>query len=169
MVPAIIDFALAVRRDFAIAPGHVLEVGSYNVNGSIRAAFQPGAASYIGIDVSPGAGVDRVLNAHDIDRVWAPQTFDTVLCCEMLEHDPRPWISVAQMHAVLKPGGTLFVSAPTFGFPLHRFPRDYYRFGEDAFREFIFAGLDVLRLAEIRDHVGDPILCCVGRKGPENR
>lgn len=110
-----------------------------------------------------------MLSAHEIDRVWAPQTFDTVLCCEMLEHDPKPWISVAQMHAVLKPGGTLFVSAPTFGFPLHRFPKDYYRFGEDAFGEFIFAGFDVLRLAEVRDHVGDPILWCLGTRPTTRR
>lgn len=164
MVPAIIDFAIAARRDFGIVPGHVLEVGSYNVNGSIRTAFEPGAAGYVGIDISPGPGVDRVLWSHEIDRVWPPCTFDTVLCCETLEHDPKPWVTVAQMHAVLKPGGTLFVSTPTFGFPLHRFPKDYYRFGEDAFREFILAGFDVLRLGEVRDASAYPILCCVGRK-----
>lgn len=73
-------------------------------------------------------------------------------------------MTVAQMHTALKPGGTLFVSAPTFGFPLHRFPKDYFRFGEDAFREFIFAGFDVLRLGENREAAGQPILCCLGRK-----
>lgn len=164
MVPAIISFAADARRDFGIVPGRVLEVGSYNVNGSIREVFQAGADSYVGIDMTAGPGVDLVLCSHEIDQVWPPETFDTVLCCEMLEHDPKPWFTVPQMHAALKSGGVLFVSAPTFGFPLHRFPKDYYRFGEDAFREFIFAGLDILRMTEVRDVRGQAILCCLGRK-----
>jgi len=56
------------------------------------------------------------------------------------------------------------VSTPTFGFPLHRYPKDYFRFGEDAYQDFIFDGFDILRLEEVQDTLGNPILCCIGRK-----
>jgi len=76
-----------------------------NVNGSIRDVFEAGATSYVGIDLTAGPGVDRVMSSHEIERAWPAETFNTVLCCEMLEHDSRPWITVAQMHRVLRPEG----------------------------------------------------------------
>ena len=39
MVPAIIDFARTAAADFGIKPARVLEVGSLDVNGSVREAF----------------------------------------------------------------------------------------------------------------------------------
>ncbi|HSZ56524.1 MAG TPA: methyltransferase domain-containing protein [Tepidisphaeraceae bacterium] len=163
MVPEIIDFARRTKEAFGVVSGRVLEVGSCDINGTVRPVFSD-ASEYIGVDASEGAGVDRVLDAHDILATFGPESFHTVICCEMLEHDSQPWVSVPQLHAVLKPGGHLLVTTPTFGFPLHRHPRDYWRFGEDAYREFIFAGLDVLELTEVRDTKDKPILCCLGRK-----
>ena len=54
MVPAILEFARRARDDFRIPAGEVLEVGSYNVNGTIREVFQADAESYLGIDLNPG-------------------------------------------------------------------------------------------------------------------
>jgi SAM-dependent methyltransferase len=163
MVPPIIEFATRTKEAHGFMSGRVLEVGSCDINGSVRPAF-PDADEYIGIDFCEGKGVDLVLNAHDILAAFGPNSFDTVICCEMLEHDSKPWVTVPQLHAVLRPGGHLLVSTPTFGFPVHRHPRDYWRYGEDAYREFIFEGLEVLDLVEIKDSAGSPILCCLGRK-----
>jgi SAM-dependent methyltransferase len=161
MVPGILDFAKRMRQAHAIEPGNVLEVGSYNVNGTIRDVFQAGAASYLGVDMAPGPGVDVVMNAHDIAYNFRPSAFDTILCCETLEHDLRPWITVGHMRSLLKPGGHLLVTTPTFGFPEHRYPIDCYRYGEDAYRGFIFEGYEVLGLEKLAP---DPIICCIGRK-----
>ncbi len=164
MIPAILEFARRASDDFRVEPGVVLEVGSYNVNGTIRDVFQASASSYTGVDITAGPGVDIVLDAHKLNEAFAPETFDTVLSCECLEHDTKPWITVAHLHALLKPGGYLFVTTPTFGFPLHRYPIDCYRFGEDAYRLILFEGIDILRLEEVLDSQGFPVICCFGRK-----
>lgn len=60
----------------------VLEIGSCNVNGSVRPLF-PGV-DYVGIDSRPGRDVDIVADA----RTWrsSGRLFDTVVCTEVLEH-----------------------------------------------------------------------------------
>lgn len=72
----------------AFRHSHVLEVGSRDINGSVRRYFvEP--ASYVGVDAAEGKGVDIVGCIHDIDskRLGRP-FFDVVICCEVLEHDP---------------------------------------------------------------------------------
>ncbi len=81
----------------------VLEVGSLDINGSVRQFFED--CDYFGIDLGPGAGVDRVIAVLDL---IAPASYDVVICSEALEHD-RHWDrSLMQMWANLKSGG-LFV------------------------------------------------------------
>jgi 2-polyprenyl-3-methyl-5-hydroxy-6-metoxy-1,4-benzoquinol methylase len=38
--------------------------------------------------------------------------FDLVLCSEVIEHVPQPCQLVAELHRILKPGGTLIISTP---------------------------------------------------------
>lgn len=165
MTPAIIDFLARARRELSIPAGRVLEVGSLDVNGSPRVVFGADAESYLGVDAEPGAGVDLALDAEGLIGHFAPGSFDTVICCETLEHCVRPWVVVDAMKAVLKAGGHLWVSTPTFGFPEHRYPIDCYRFGEDAYRRWLFADTELLRLELLTDVPGHPVIAAVGRKG----
>ncbi len=158
MVEGIIRFGKRVRAEHWSEPGDVLEVGAYNVNGTIRDAFEPGSRSYIGVDFAAGPCVDRVMNAEQLDQHFAPASFDTVLCCECLEHCVKPWIVVEQMRRLLKPKGLMFISTPTFGFGLHRYPVDCYRFGEDAYRLALFEGFHILAL----EHIDGHIIACAG-------
>ena len=69
--------------------------------------------------------------------------------------------------ANLKTGGHLIITTPTFGFPLHRFPKDYWRFGEDAFREVFFAGFEILNLVHLDDDLipaKNVTIAAIGRK-----
>lgn len=163
MTPQIQSWVKTARNDFIVSPGVVLEIGSLNINGSIRQYFND-AIEYIGIDLQKGDGVDRIMNAHNISKVWNSFTFNTVICLETLEHDLKPWITITTMRKVLKQGGILLVSTPTFGFPLHRFPKDYYRFGEDIYRDLIFKDFEILRFSEVRDINNSPGICCIGQK-----
>lgn len=163
MTPQIQQWVKEAKKDYIKSPGRVLEIGSLNINGTVREFFED-AKDYTGIDMQKGQGVDKVLEAHDILKVWPEETFDTILCLEMLEHDNAFWKTLENIYKILKKGGFLIVSTPTFGFPLHRFPKDYFRFGEDAYQEIIFKNFKILRLSEVRDIEGSPGICCIGRK-----
>ena len=46
---------------------------------------------------------------------FADGSFDAVLSNATLEHDPRFWLSLAEMKRVLKPGGLLVIGIPGYG------------------------------------------------------
>jgi Methyltransferase domain len=67
-----------------LRPRAVLEIGSLDINGSVRGLFAA-AELYHGIDLVAGPGVDEVADA----AAWrAPAPFDVVVCMEVLEHAP---------------------------------------------------------------------------------
>lgn len=80
----------------------------------------------LGFDIAPGPGVDLVGDAHDLSH-FADDTFDCVLCTEVLEHLHTPQRAIDEIHRVLKPGGKLILTT-RFIFPLHNIPADYFRF-----------------------------------------
>ena len=119
--------------------GDTLELGSHDINGSFRKFF---TGPYWGIDQLPAPGVDEVMNAHDLPRAWAGR-FDTVVCTEMIEHDPMPWQSISEAASVLKKGGKLLLSTCGFGFPRHDAPTDCFRYTTDGLRGLLeWAGLE---------------------------
>lgn len=148
---------------FIKKPGNVLEIGSKDITGNVREYFSD-AKSYTGTDMERGFNVDLIIDAHDLLKKFKKESFNTVLCFEMLEHDREFWTTVLVMHKLVKKGGYLIISTPTFGFPLHRHPKDYFRFGEDAFREIFFEGFNILELKEVMDDYGNPAICCIGKK-----
>lgn len=119
----------------------VLEIGSLDVNGSVRPIFSD-ANEYIGIDPIKGRGVDIVASSYQIPKLFKKESFDCVICCETLEHDPFFWITIRNMRWVLKKGGWLIVSAPSLRQKVHQYPKDYYRFLPDAFDLVIFKGFE---------------------------
>lgn len=110
----------------------VLEVGSLDINGSIRGLFS--ACYYTGLDVGEGKGVDVVCPIH---QYILPEEFDVVVSTEMLEHDKYWEDSLRSMYSNLKVGGLLILTCagPTrqsHGFQAHTpqdspFTNDYYR------------------------------------------
>lgn len=137
----------------------VLEIGSYNVNGTARDVIIPFAPKqYLGIDQGPGPGVDRVLDASNIVTALGENSFDVVLSTEMLEH-ARDWRkAVVNMKAVTKPGGLLFVTTRGPGFPFHGFPDDHWRFTVEDFRR-IFMDMEILDVAPDPEAPGVFIKC----------
>lgn len=125
---------------------HVLEVGSYDVNGSVRPlVMHHEPASYVGIDMRSGPGVDQVVDAVNLVAHFGVATFDLVICAEVLEHAEH-WRAVIQnLKDVLKPGGLLLLTTRSWGFPLHEYPGDFWRF-EVFDMVKIFADMDLLAL-----------------------
>ena len=58
------------------------------------------------------------------------ESFDVVLCTQVVEHCMNPWQALAEAHRILKPGGALIVSAPHVWF-YHPHPTDHWRFTQE--------------------------------------
>src|SRR5262245_42056170 len=100
----------------------VLDVGSLDVNGSLRELFDFGPAgglpdeqgrpivpgTYVGADMRGGPNVMVIANAHALP--FADGSFDLVVSTSMLEHDDRPWVSVQEMGRVLRTHGLIAIS-----------------------------------------------------------
>jgi SAM-dependent methyltransferase len=93
----------------------VLEIGSLDINGSVRQFFRN--CDYVGIDVAPGKGVDVVCQAQDYA---APSdSFDHVISCESMEHNPHWARTFANMVRLCRPGGLVVMTCATVGRPEH--------------------------------------------------
>lgn len=71
----------------------VIEIGSLNINGTVRDFFQP--TSYLGVDVGPGPGVDLVAEGQALD--FPDDSFDVAISAECFEHNPEWAATFANM------------------------------------------------------------------------
>ena len=107
------EFFTAVRSHY---PGHfksarVLEVGSLDINGSVRDLFED--CKYTGVDLQPGPGVDLACPGHLLEL--ATSSFDTVISAECFEHNPFWRETLSNMLRMLRPGGLVTISCATTG------------------------------------------------------
>src|SRR5690348_17266026 len=113
-------------------PLTVVDIGSYDVNGSYRALFDAQTWSHRGVDLEAGPGVDVVLDSP-YRLPFASGSIDLVISGQAFEHDEYFWIMWMEMLRLLKPGGRVFLIAPSRG-PEHRYPQDCWRFYPDGYR-----------------------------------
>lgn len=107
----------------------VLDVGSFNMTGSIKSMVPP-HLKYVGMDVTAGAGVDVVLtDPHAFP--FSDNTFDLVTATSVFEHDDMFWVTFLECLRVIKPGGFLYINAPSNGC-YHACPQDNWRFYPDS-------------------------------------
>jgi len=145
--PSCIEFVRANLTRREVEGKSVLEVGSLNVNGSVRPIvedFRP--SSYVGVDIQVGPGVDEICDANDVASNFGEGKFDLLISTELLEH-VRDWKNViSNFKNVLKPGGLLFITTRSKGFGYHGFPYDYWRFEVsdmmEIFSDFVIESLE---------------------------
>lgn len=108
---------------------HVLELGSYDVNGSLRPIIERwGPGKYVGVDAQPGPGVDIVCRAEQLTKALGAESFDLVISTGTIEHI-RDWRSViSNIKAVCKRKGTILITTCTRDFPYHGYPYDFWRY-----------------------------------------
>ena len=103
--------------------------------------------------------------ALDIDKTKEPdiagdthylplidESFDVVLCTEVLEHLKEPQKAIDDMRRVLKKGGKLILTTP-FIFPLHDTPSDYFRYTKYGLR-YLLRDWDIAQITEETDTMG---------------
>jgi predicted SAM-dependent methyltransferase len=162
MIPRTLEWIREVNDCFDLDPKSILEIGSIDTNGSPRSFF---SGDYLGIDIQKGKGVDLVLSGYLIADYFSEGLFDAVLCLHLLEHVAKPWEIIENVYHVLRSGGLFYVSIPTFGFPKHDYPKDYWRLSEEAVREVIMKDYAILDLEHGQTKYGKhPIINCLGMK-----
>jgi len=131
--PAQLQFVTHVRNKYPEYFKHrrVLEVGSLDLNGSIRQFFDN--CAYLGVDLGIGRGVDLVAKGEDL--TFPDNSFDVIASCECFEHNPE-WAKTFN-NMVRMSCGLVFFSCATTGRAEHGtrktnpqdapFCGDYYR------------------------------------------
>jgi len=115
----------------------IYEFGSMQVPGQegfadLRPYF-PGM-KYIGSDMSPGIGVDVILDLHNINL--PSESVGTVISCDTLEHVEYPRKALSELYRILKPNGVLIVSSVML-YKIHAAPNDYWRFTPEGFKSLL--------------------------------
>lgn len=109
----------------------IIDVGSYDVNGSYRDII-PKRARYIGVDIAAGPNVEVVMpGPYEIP--FKDDYADVVISGQCIEHCRNPFKLVAEMARILKPGGKLYMTAP-FVWREHRYPIDTFRYLPDGIK-----------------------------------
>ena len=133
------------------ARGRMLDVGCGDK--PYEHLFRPYVTEYVGIEhettfalthASKRGGPDLAYDGRTLP--FDDATFDTVMSVQVLEHTPDPQHLVDEMSRVLKPGGTLILTAP-FSFRLHEEPHDYFRYSPHGLRYMLGrSGLETFEL-----------------------
>jgi SAM-dependent methyltransferase len=154
-----------VVAEHGLAEGKVvIDVGSYNYNGSYRAMIEADGSRYVGADIMPGPNVDVIVGTPE----WnALEGVDAVISGQTLEHVEDVPSLMAQMFRILKDGGLLCVITPSAG-PAHDAPKWYRNYSEESLRSYVEAvGFKVLSC--VVNPAGDFRDCCCVAKKPEPR
>lgn len=95
--------------------GSLIEMGSYDVNGSIRNIFS--GAKHTGVDLCEGPGVDLVMSGHEVSL--PDGSFELAISCESFEHNPFWKETFRNMLRMTKPGGWVVFTCASKGRPEH--------------------------------------------------
>jgi SAM-dependent methyltransferase len=150
-----------------IAGKSVLEIGAYNINGTIRDVVMPlTPASYVGVDLVAGPGVDEICDACHLVDVYGSKAFEVIIACSLLSYI-KDWRSaISNMKQVCKSKGILFIVTVsrwqyrTFGDDT----RDYWRFSARDLRH-IFS--DCL-INVLEEQQGRHSLICIKAEKPSS-
>lgn len=132
----------------------ILEIGSMDVNGSLREAAKP-TTQYVGVDLEEGPAVDVLVKPGD-KLPFDDSSFDLIMASSAFEHDPRFWDTFIEMCRVARVGGHIYVNAPSNG-GVHRYPLDCWRFYPDA-------GLALVEHAEKNEVQIDLVESFIGKR-----
>lgn len=126
---------------------NVLDVGSYNVNGTFRPLVENRGWRYTGVDTMAGPNVD-VVTVNPFLFPFDDGTFDVVISGSTMEHVTAIWEWLPELVRVLRPGGFLAIHTH-WKFPEHRYPVDCWRIMPDGMR-YLFDMTAKLRDYRIR-------------------
>ena len=137
--------ALNLKKE-EIEGKRVLEVGSLDVNGSLRPLMESyNPKEYLGIDIVKGPRVDKICKVEDLTEEMGKNVFDVVISTEMLEHIKDWRKAISNLKNICKEGGIILITTRAIGYRYHAYPYDFWRF-EISDMENIFLDCEILVL-----------------------
>ena len=125
-------------------PGPVVEFGALQVEEGQPNDLRPlfGGREFIGTDLRPGPGVDRVEDLLGLG--FGDGEVGTALCLDTLEHCTDPLTACRELARVVADGGVCVISSVML-IGIHAYPSDYWRFTPEGFRTLLapFDDVDV--------------------------
>ena len=88
-------------------------------------------------DINDQSDADFIIDiCENNEQTIPPETFDVIICTEVLEHTLNPFLAVEEIYRLLKWGGTLLMSTP-FDFRIHGPLPDCWRFTEHGIKALL--------------------------------
>ena len=126
---SVLDFAKRTLTRSEIKDKNILEVGSYNINGSLKQFIEQfGPNQYIGIDTEKGKDVDCICSADGIVDGFGKERFDMVISTETIEHVENWKGAIANIKNACKTGGIILITTRSRGYKYHAYPTDFWRY-----------------------------------------
>ncbi len=108
----------------------------------------------------------EIVEANINNLPFKDEEFDCAMTCSTFEHDKYFWKSIAESRRVIKKGGLFVVGVPvytelatdmmtsTLTYKVHgkTYNMDFYRFSEQAVREVIMEGFEVINVVYSRKY-----------------
>jgi len=139
----------------------VMDIGSYDYNGSYRTLFEGGSTTYIGVDIIPGPNVNMIIDSVEWHTIKV--NVDAVISGQTLEHVEHVPKLLWQIKEKLRPGGLICIIAPSAG-PPHDFPSWYRNYSVESMTGFIKdAGFEVLSCTINTESLWCDC-CCIAQK-----
>src|ERR1043166_4437153 len=126
------------------ATGLILDIGCGSK--PYRCVFEGRVSGHVGIDVPTSLHPQGAVDAYStaLTLPFRAQSFDFVLCTEVLEHVSDPFAAMQEIGRVLKHGAKALVTTP-FMYRVHEVPIDFFRYTAFAHRALAArAGLEIV-------------------------
>lgn len=143
-------------RDHAL--GKLLDAGCGTM--PFKALLEDLVEEYRSLDIERKlSDVDFVGNLLEMNAIFS-ESYNVVLCTEVLEHVPRPERLMAEVQRILKPRGKFILSVPHLS-RLHEEPCDYYRFTRHGLQFLLeqngFSVLEIVSTGSLFSFVGHQV------------
>jgi SAM-dependent methyltransferase len=159
-----INIMKAVVDEYGLSDKFIVDMGSYDVNGTYRSLFQnvdiTMGGQYVGVDIIPGPNVDVIVGS---DEWLALDSVDAVISGQTIEHVADIPEFMAGIFRILKPGGILCIIAPSEG-PGHDYPIWVGNFPPDRMRKAVEDGGFEVKTITVSEELPWKLCCCVAIK-----